>query len=132
MTNTRLTDPEVLEARFPVRLVSFRIRRGSGGRGRHPGGDGVVREIEFLESLDVSIVSQRRSTPPYGLCGGGDGQVGRNRIRHGTTGEEELLPSVALVKVRPGDRLIIETPGGGGYGGLCRTGPRDVPPEKRA
>jgi 5-oxoprolinase (ATP-hydrolysing) len=116
MTNTRLTDPEVLEARYPVRLVRFQIRKGSGGRGQYGGGDGVVREFEFLAPLDVSILSQRRSVAPYGLCGGNDGQRGLNRLRRAGFGDEQPLPAVAHVRVRPGDRLIIETPGGGGYG----------------
>lgn len=116
MTNTRLTDPEVLEARYPVRLVRFHIRRGSGGKGRDRGGDGVVREVEFLESLDVSILSQRRSVAPYGLHGGNDGQRGLNRLRRAGSGDEQLLPAIAQVRVQLGDRLIIETPGGGGYG----------------
>lgn len=116
MTNTRLTDPEVLEARYPVRLVRFQVRSGSGGRGRFRGGDGVVREIEFLEPLEVSIVSQRRTIAPYGLAGGEAGAPGRNMLIRLDTGEVEVLSSVAQASVRRGDRLIIETPGGGGYG----------------
>lgn len=123
MTNTRLTDPEVLETRYPLRLVRFEIRRGSGGAGRHRGGDGVIREIEFLERLDVSILSQRRTTAPYGLAGGSDGSRGRNvlRRRQGTLDPvfaEEELPGIVRLTVRAGDRLIVETPGGGGYGPL--------------
>ena len=116
MTNTRLTDPEVLEARYPVRMVRFQIRRGSGGDGRHHGGCGVIRKLEFLETLEVSILSRRRSTAPYGLEGGQNGQNGRNRLRRAGSSDEQILPPVAHVMVRPGDRLIIETPGGGGYG----------------
>ena len=116
MTNTRLTDPEVLESRYPLRLVRFAIRRGSGGAGRYRGGCGVVREIEFLEPLEVSILTQRRLTRPYGLEGGSSGAAGRNVLRRAGTSEEEVLGPAAIVHVGPGDRLIIETPGGGGYG----------------
>jgi 5-oxoprolinase (ATP-hydrolysing) len=116
MTNTRLTDPEVLERRYPVRLVEFAIRRGSGGAGKHRGGDGVVRRIEFLRPLDLSILSQRRGPyAPYGVLGGEAGALGRNTlIRRDGTREE--LPALASLKVDAGDVLIIETPGGGGWG----------------
>jgi 5-oxoprolinase (ATP-hydrolysing) len=116
MTNTRITDPEVLERRYPVRLIEFAIRRGSGGAGRHPGGDGVVRRIEFLEPLEVSLVTSRRGPyPPYGLTGGQPGALGRNiLIRAG--GAQEILAALAQFKVQPGDQLVLETPGGGGWG----------------
>ena len=115
MTNSRITDPEVLELRFPVRVDSFRVRRGSGGAGLHRGGDGVVRMLRFLEPVSVSILSGRREEQPPGLAGGEPGQRGRNRVvRAG--GAEELLPGCATVELQPGDLLIIETPGGGGYG----------------
>jgi 5-oxoprolinase (ATP-hydrolysing) len=115
MTNSRLTDPEVLEDRFPVVLESFRVRPG-GGAGRFKGGDGVSRGLRFLDSLDVSILSNRRGTnAPPGLAGGHAGAPGRNRwITAG--GEERELPGSAAFKVSAGDRVIIETPGGGGYG----------------
>jgi 5-oxoprolinase (ATP-hydrolysing) len=116
MTNTRLTDPEVLESRCPVRLIRFGIRRGSGGQGRFRGGDGVVRELEFLEPLEVSILSQRRTVGPYGLDGGEPGQPGRNLLHRLKSNEVVELPSVAHTRVETGDRLTIETPGGGGYG----------------
>jgi 5-oxoprolinase (ATP-hydrolysing) len=116
MTNTRLTDPEVLEARVPVRLWRFEIRRGSGGRGRYRGGCGVIRELEFLAPLDVSILSQRRTTAPYGLAGGEPGKSGRNLLRRAGAEEDEVLPPIGDVAVRAGDRLTIETPGGGGWG----------------
>jgi len=121
MTNTRLTDPEVLESRYPIRLVRFAIRRGSGGRGKHRGGDGVIREMEFSKPMHVSIISQRRTTAPYGLCGGGNGLSGRNLLRRmdareGVPGSIEELPSIVHVRVESGDRLTVETPGGGGYG----------------
>ena len=115
MTNSRLTDPEVLEWRFPVRLERFCIRTGSGGGGRHRGGDGVIREIRFLEPMNVSILSNRRRLAPFGLKGGGDGQPGRNYvIRAG--GEVEQLKATAEAQLQTGDRFVVETPGGGGYG----------------
>jgi 5-oxoprolinase (ATP-hydrolysing) len=116
MTNTRLTDPEVLENQYPVRLVRFAIRGGSGGAGKHRGGDGVFREIEFLEPLELSILSQRRTRQPYGLAGGRPGAAGRNRLFRATSDAPEELPPVACARVRTGDRLVVETPGGGGWG----------------
>jgi 5-oxoprolinase (ATP-hydrolysing) len=110
MTNTRITDPEVLETRFPVRLVEFSLRRGSGGAGRWRGGDGLVRELEFLRPLRVSILSERRTRAPFGLAGGAPGARGRNFL----DGRE--LPGKVELDVAPGARLRIETPGGGGYG----------------
>ncbi len=116
MTNTRLTDPEVFEQRYPVRLWRFAVRAGSGGRGRHPGGDGVVREIEFLRDLSVSILSQRRGPfAPYGCQGGGDGALGINTLIR-REGSAERLGSLAQFAVQAGDRLVLETPGGGGWG----------------
>src|SRR5262249_28459710 len=107
---------EVLERRYPVRVRRFSIRRGSGGRGANRGGDGVVRELEFLKTLDVSILSQRRGPyPPYGLSGGAPGAVGRNTLTR-AGGRLEQLPGRARFTVEPGDILTIETPGGGGYG----------------
>ncbi len=110
MTNSRITDPEVLEARFPVRLRTFAIRRGSGGEGRHRGGDGLVREIELLAPLEVSVLSERRATRPFGLEGGEAGAAGRNLL----DGRE--LPGRASAHAPAGAVLRIETPGGGGYG----------------
>ncbi len=115
MTNSRLTDPEILEERFPVRLEHFGLRRGSGGDGRWPGGDGVVRELRFLEPLTVAILSGSRRVPPFGLAGGQPGRCGRNGIARAGGGWQELAGCAAL-EVGPGDRLRIETPGGGGYG----------------
>lgn len=116
MTNTRLTDAEVFELRFPVRLHRFAIRPHSGGTGRHRGGDGIVREIEFLKPLDVSLLTQRRGPfSPYGLEGGQPGQLGENEL-HRSTGEVESLPNTISFQVSPGDRLTIRTPGGGGWG----------------
>jgi 5-oxoprolinase (ATP-hydrolysing) len=110
MTNTRITDPEVLEARFPVRLLRFSLRPGSGGRGAWPGGDGLVREIEFLEAMRVSLLSERRARAPQGLAGGGAAEPGRNSLNGREVGGKDSFD------VQPGDRLCIETPGGGGYG----------------
>ncbi len=115
MTNTRLTDPEVLEDRYPVRLRLFAIRRGSGGKGQHRGGDGVVREIEFLEPLDVSLLTQRRTRQPYGLVGGEPGARGENLLL-ARGGKPKLLRSSDEFRARVGDVLRVSTPGGGGYG----------------
>lgn len=116
MTNSRLTDPEVLEWRFPVRVEDFRIRADSGGQGRWCGGDGVVRRIRFCEPMTVTILSGHRRVPPYGLAGGAPGAVGRNWIAR-RDGRIEAVAGVATITVAAGDVLIIETPGGGGYGG---------------
>ncbi len=115
MTNSRLTDPEVLEWRYPVRVEEFRVRAGSGGAGAHPGGDGVIRRLRFLEPLTAAIVSSGRRVPPYGLAGGLPGARGRNAVER-ADGTVEELPGVAETAMRPGDVLIVETPGGGGYG----------------
>jgi 5-oxoprolinase (ATP-hydrolysing) len=115
MTNTRLTDPEVLEWRYPVLIEEFAVRRGSGGAGRWRGGDGAVRRIRFLEPMTAAILSGHRRLPPYGMAGGKPGQIGHNRVRHssGTTVE---LQGCDRVEMGAGDVFIIETPGGGGYG----------------
>ena len=115
MTNSRLTDPEVLEWRYPVRVEEFRVRAGSGGAGAHRGGDGVVRRLRFLEPLTAAIVSSGRRVPPYGLAGGLPGACGRNAVER-ADGTVEELPGVAETAMKPGDVLIVETPGGGGYG----------------
>jgi 5-oxoprolinase (ATP-hydrolysing) len=116
MTNTRLTDPEVLEQRYPVRLVEFSIRRGSGGAGAHRGGDGVVRRIEFLRTLDVSLLAERRGLyAPYGLAGGTGGAIGRNTLLR-ADGTSQDVGGHAQFKAEAGDVLVIETPGGGGWG----------------
>jgi 5-oxoprolinase (ATP-hydrolysing) len=115
MTNSRLTDPEVLEWRLPVRLDEFAIRHGSGGPGHWRGGDGAVRRIRFLEPMTVSTLSQHRRVPPYGMAGGGPGALGVNRVERADGTVTELGGSDAA-DVGPGDVLVIETPGGGGYG----------------
>ena len=119
MTNSKLTDPEILEQRFPIRLQRFCVRTGSGGAGRRRGGDGVVREIEFLAPLTGSILSNRRRTVPFGLAGGHAGLPGRNTIVRADHKHVEV-GATAEMRFRPGDRFIIETPGGGGYGRIDR------------
>ena len=114
MTNTRLTDPEVLEARFPVRLRELSLRRGSGGDGRRRGGDGLCRELEALRPLRLSILGERRLRPPFGLLGGSPGAPARDRLNGAP------IPGKITLHLAPGDRVRVETPGGGGYG----------PPEK--
>ena len=115
MTNSRLTDPEVLEWRFPVRLNSFEVRRGSGGAGRYSGGDGTVRRVRFGEEMTVNILSSRRVIAPYGVDGGEPGAVGRNRIFR-ADGRIEEMAGNSQAEVGPGDVFEIATPGGGGYG----------------
>jgi 5-oxoprolinase (ATP-hydrolysing) len=116
MTNSRLTDPEILEARFPVRLLHFGIRHGSGGRGQHRGGDGALRRIQFLEPMQVSMLANRRSTQPFGLAGGGDGAAGITRLWRAGALQAEQWPACASFAVEAGDVLEVLTPGGGGYG----------------
>ncbi|MEU4614081.1 hydantoinase B/oxoprolinase family protein [Streptomyces umbrinus] len=115
MTNSRLTDPEVLEWRLPVQLDEFAVRSGSGGAGRWRGGDGAVRRIRFHEPMTVSTLSQHRRVPPYGMAGGEPGTLGANRVERADGTVTELAGSDAA-EVGPGDVLVIETPGGGGYG----------------
>jgi 5-oxoprolinase (ATP-hydrolysing) len=115
MTNSRLTDPEVLEARFPVLVREFALRQGSGGAGHWCGGDGLRRVLEFREPMTVAILSNHRRIAPFGLAGGLPGKVGVNRLRR-RDGRVELLGARASAEVQPGDAIEIETPGGGGYG----------------
>jgi 5-oxoprolinase (ATP-hydrolysing) len=110
MTNTRITDPELLERRYPVRLRAFAVRRGSAGPGRFPGGDGLVRELVALTPMSVTFLSERRLRAPFGLAGGGAGQMGRNMINGLVVGGR------AQCQVQAGDVIRIETPGGGGFG----------------
>jgi 5-oxoprolinase (ATP-hydrolysing) len=116
MTNTRITDPEILEDRYPVRLRQFLIRRGSGGEGRHCGGNGIIRQIEFLEPATVSLLTQRRSRAPYGLQDGQAGCPGENLIRRAGSDTDEKLDASIQFEVSHGDVVTILTPGGGGYG----------------
>lgn len=115
MTNSRLTDPEVLEWRFPVLLESFTIREHSGGEGRYRGGDGIIRRLRFLEAMTASILSSHRRFPPYGMAGGQPGKTGNNWVER-VDGRREKLAGTATVNMQIGEVLVIETPGGGGYG----------------
>ncbi len=115
MTNTRLTDPEILEFRYPVLLEDFHIRKGSGGRGRWNAGDGILRTIRFLEKMECTILSGHRRVPPFGLAGGEDGQVGENRVRRGE-GRVEKLSGCDATVLDAGEAIIIQTPTAGGYG----------------
>jgi 5-oxoprolinase (ATP-hydrolysing) len=119
MTNSRLTDPEVLEFRFPVRLESYEIRAGSGGAGRWRGGDGGVRRIQFLQPMTASILSNGRRHGAFGLHGGECGARGENWIVRGD-GRVERLEHIAQVEMAVGDSFVISTPGGGGYGSPAR------------
>jgi 5-oxoprolinase (ATP-hydrolysing) len=110
MTNSKCTDPEVLETRFPIRIRRFELRRGSGGKGARAGGDGLIRELEFLAAMRVSVLSERRTVPPYGMRGGGPGAPGMNSLNG------KQLAHRVTVEVSPGDVLRIETPGGGAWG----------------
>jgi 5-oxoprolinase (ATP-hydrolysing) len=115
MTNTRMTDPEVLEQRFPVVVEEFSIRRGSGGGGAHRGGDGVVRRLRFLEPMTATVLSLNRRTRPSGAGGGAPGSSGRNAVQRASGALEELAGNDQRM-MEPGDVFIMETPGGGGYG----------------
>jgi 5-oxoprolinase (ATP-hydrolysing) len=117
MTNSRLTDPEVLEWRFPVLLERFAIRADSGGKGQFGGGNGVIRRLRFLEPMTAAILSSHRQVPPAGLQGGGDGAVGKNWVER-RDGTVEELGATAMVEMEVGDVFVIETPGGGGYGSM--------------
>ena len=117
MTNTRLTDPEILEQRYPVVLERFSIRRGSGGYGRWSGGDGITRAIRFLQPMEVSFLCGRREVPPRGLAGGADGETGQNLLRR-RDGTVERLDGRCQISSQAGEAVIIETPSGGGYGSL--------------
>jgi len=136
MTNTRITDVETFERRYPVFVRQFSLREGSGGRGQHKGGEGVIRDIEFLETVQCSILSERRVHRPYGLKGGGPGACGRNTwVKRGREADGDLnserpirginLGGKQTVKMGPGDRVIIETPGGGAWGELGREGEQE-------
>jgi 5-oxoprolinase (ATP-hydrolysing) len=116
MTNSRLTDPEILEFRFPVRLDSYEIRPGTGGSGKWHGGNGGIRKVRFLETMTASILSNNRIHAPFGMAGGAPGAKGVNRVER-ADGRGETLKHVDKTQMNPGDVFVIETPGGGGYGG---------------
>ncbi|MCP4963587.1 MAG: 5-oxoprolinase, partial [Actinomycetia bacterium] len=115
MTNTRLTDPEVLEWRFPLRVDRFGVRSGSGGRGQYCGGDGVVRELTFLEKMTLTLLGSHRVTEPYGLAGGSSGARGRDYVKR-ADGTVDPLAGTDETELLPGDTFVMESPGGGGYG----------------
>jgi N-methylhydantoinase B len=115
MTNTRNTPAEAMELDYPLRVWRYELRASSGGAGRHPGGDGLIREVEVLADCTLTIQSERRAHPPWGLGGGSAGTVGRNILRR-TDGTEVALPSKGTWQLHQGDRVRIETPGGGGWG----------------
>jgi N-methylhydantoinase B len=118
MTNTMNTPIEALEAYYPLVVRRYSVRPRSGGSGRHPGGAGVIREIEFRTDAEVTLLGERRRVPPYGLAGGSPGAPGRDWIVRGT--RRRRLPAKVTLRVRPGDRLCVETPGGGGFGSARR------------
>jgi N-methylhydantoinase B len=116
MTNTMNTPVEALEAYYPLRVRKYVVRRGSGGTGRHPGGDGLVRELEFLAPAEVTVLAERRRVRPYGLRGGGDGAPGRDTLIRARDGRARRIGAKVTFSAEPGDTLRIETPGGGGFG----------------
>ena len=115
MTNSRLTDPEILEMRYPVVLEDFHIRKGSGGDGEKRGGDGTRRTIRFLEEMDCAILSSHRTLPPRGVAGGGDGEMGKTEVRR-LGGSMETLQGCDQTVLKAGEAVIITTPTPGGYG----------------
>ena len=115
MTNTRSTDPEVLEWRFPVQVQEFSIRHGSGGRGQTTGGSGITRRIKFLEAMTVTVICGHRRVPPFAVNGGEPGEVGKEWVER-ADGEKVELAGIDAVDVAVGDSFIMQTPGGGGYG----------------
>ena len=115
MTNTRMTDPEVLENRFPVRVEEFSIRRGSGGDGAYKGGDGIVRKLRFLDNMTVTVLSSHRKTQPFGMKGGGAGMCGENLVEY-ANGTIKKLEGNDEVQIGKDDIFVLKSPGGGGYG----------------
>jgi 5-oxoprolinase (ATP-hydrolysing) len=124
MTNTRMTDPEILEMRYPVRLEEFSIRRGSGGAGEFRGGDGARRRIRFLRPMEAVVVASRRNVAPHGLHGGADGAPGRQWVERAGGSRTDIPGNAGLARLDAGDVLVVETPGGGGWGR-----PPDCPPD---
>lgn len=121
MTNTRISDVEIMEKRYPIILRDFSLRKGSGGRGKYRGGDGVVRVIECREPLTFSMISERRVSQPYGMDGGQDGASGENLIVRRTAGGKRRIVSLGprgLITLQAGEQFIIKSPGGGGWGAL--------------
>jgi N-methylhydantoinase B len=116
MTNSLNTPVEALEHAVPVRVERYAVRRGSGGRGRHSGGEGLVRALRFLVETEVTVISERRASAPYGLAGGEPGARGRNTLLPGRGGEPHELPAKFTRRVKAGEALVLETPGGGGWG----------------
>jgi 5-oxoprolinase (ATP-hydrolysing) len=116
MTNTRMTDPEILELRYPVRLEEFAIRRGSGGGGEWRGGDGARRRIRFLRPMQAVVVASRRNVAPHGLAGGADGAPGRQWVERADGRVEPIPGNAGAADLLAGDALVVETPGGGGWG----------------
>jgi N-methylhydantoinase B len=114
MTNTLNTPVEALERQFALRVVRYGLRSGSGGRGQWQGGEGLIRELEFLLPVTISLITERRALAPYGLAGGAAGAPGQNTLIS-AWGEERLLPGKVTLQLEAGDRLRIETPGGGGW-----------------
>lgn len=115
MTNTRMTDPEVLETRFPVRVDEFSIRQGSGGKGQFTGGEGIIRKLRFLEPMTATVLSSHRETPPHGASGGGAGAIGENTVVR-LNGTVEPLKGNDVAQMAAGDVFVLKSPGGGGYG----------------
>jgi len=116
MTNTRITDPEIIERRYPVRIRSFALRHGSGGCGKYHGGDGLIREYEFLQTVELSLLTQHRTVPPFGLHGGQPGKCGTQYVIRNNNNQIVHLKSIDGCTLQPHDRLILNTPGGGGWG----------------
>jgi N-methylhydantoinase B len=117
MTNTKNTPVEALETHYPFRVIRNQLRRGSGGAGRYPGGEGIEREIEFLAPATVSLMGERRVAAPWGLAGGAPGACGEDWLTR-AGGLPEQVPGKSTFVVAPGDRLLVRTPGGGGWGSL--------------
>jgi 5-oxoprolinase (ATP-hydrolysing) len=115
MTNSRLTDPEVLEWRYPVLLESHRINRGSGGHGQFRGGDGTIRRVRFLEPMSAALLSNHRRVPPFGMAGGGCGTCGDQWVER-KDGSREALEGCDRADLAAGDVFVVQTPSGGGYG----------------
>ncbi len=128
MTNTKNTPVEALERHYPMRVLRYRLRRGSGGAGRHRGGEGIERDLLMLEDVTVSVITERRVSRPWGLSGGEPGAPGENWLVRGGEGQAERLPDKCTIRMKAGDVLRMLTPGGGGWGPPS-TGPgRDPSP----